>query len=555
MADRDYELLRALQFRNKSMEAQYGNVRSSFQDAALWVDPARGRHLGLGENGDRRKQVQLIDSTPRKAHRIVKAGLMGGLSSPSKPWFKLKARGFEKPTGEVMAWLAECQRRLYEVLQASNAYRALFECYGDLSTFGVYAGLVRSSYDSIINIQSFPVGSFLIATNDEGDVDTLHWSVKMTVRNMVERFGIENCSQRVRNMYNSNQMNDRVSVRAAIEPRLDRDPIKGWRADNMPISVCYWEEGARDKLLHNGGLSYNGILCPRWETVSDDPWPISSPGRDAIGDIKQLQAQQRDRDTAVQMSYKPPLAGPAEGVGFSYNPGSYNVMSLGEMSKGMPQPLVQVTPQIQHLDMGISQTQGRVFEAFYADLFRMASEYGIEGVKNVTATAIAQLQEEKLIVLGPVLESLDRNLLSPLIKATFHYMQEADIIPPAPEELVGVEVDVEFVSLLAQAQRAIGVASMERTIGFAGTLAQMGIPSVMQNFDGDGLVREFGDQVGFPMDRFRKEDEIAAEREAEAQMAQQQMMAEQAPQLASAASLISEANMRGQETLAAQGLI
>lgn len=99
MADRDYELLRALQFRNKSMEAQYGNVRSSFQDAALWVDPARGRHLGLGENGDRRKQVQLIDSTPRKAHRIVKAGLMGGLSSPSKPWFKLKARGFEKPSG------------------------------------------------------------------------------------------------------------------------------------------------------------------------------------------------------------------------------------------------------------------------------------------------------------------------------------------------------------------------------------------------------------------------------------------------------------------------
>lgn len=555
MSQEKSDLLRALQFRNKSMKERYDVVRPSFQDVAQWIDPARGRHLGMGDNADRLKQIQLIDSTPRKAHRIVKAGLMGGLSSPSKPWFKLKARGFERPSGQVQAWLSESQRIIYEILQASNAYSALFQCYGDLSLFGVYAGVVRSSYENVIHVQSMPIGSFLLGADDEGDVDTLHWTIKMTVRNIVERFGMENCSPRVQNMYKANQMNDRVDVRAAIEPRLVKDPMKAYRSDNMDTGVFYWEEGSRDKLLHEGGLTYAGILAPRWETVSDDPWPISSPGRDALGDIRQLQAQQRDRDTAVQMSYKPPLAGPAEGMGFSYIPGAYNVLSMAEMAKGMPQPMLSVTPQIQHLDMGIQNTQGRVFEAFYADLFRMASEYGIEGVKNVTATAIASLQEEKLIVLGPVLESLDRGLLSPLIKAAFHYAQEAEIIPPAPDDLVGAEVDVEFVSLLAQAQRAIGVASMERTIGFAGTLAQMGMPGVMQTFDGDGLVREFADQVGFPMDRFRPEEDVAAEREQQAQQAQAQMMAEQAPALAGAANLISEANVRGQETLAAQGLV
>ena len=83
--ERDAEIIKALDFRNKSMQARFGVVRPSFEDVAHWIDPARGRHLGQGDNGDARKQQVLADSTPRKAYRILKSGLMGGLSSPSRP--------------------------------------------------------------------------------------------------------------------------------------------------------------------------------------------------------------------------------------------------------------------------------------------------------------------------------------------------------------------------------------------------------------------------------------------------------------------------------------
>lgn len=550
----DAKVIEALGYREKSMRERWSVVQPSMQEVARWIDPARGRHLGQSENADRAKHINQIDSTPRKAYRILKAGLMGGLSSPSRPWFKLKLRGFDRPSHAQQVWLDEVQRRLYMILATSNAYNALAQCYGDLGLFGCYAGVIRGSYSSIINIQSFPVGSYVFGEDEEGRVDTLHWTLKMTVRQMIERFGPDKVSDTVKAMWERNQLNDRVEIRAAIEPRFDRDPMKGGLATNMPVAVYYREARERSKLLHVGGLEYAGILAPRWETVVDDPWPISSPGRDALGDIKQLQAQQRDRDTAVQMAYKPPLMGPAVGATFSYLPGAYNPVTVTDLSQGGPRPVLNINPNIQHLDMGIATTQGRVNEAFYADLFRMASEYGMQGAKDVTATAIAEMKEEKLIVLGPVLESLDRGLLSPLVEGVFHYAQEADVIPEAPDDAVGAEVQVEFISLLAQAQRAIGVAAIERTIGFAGTLAQIQ-PEVLDGFDGDNLLRDFADQVGFPASGFRSPEAVAAQREARAQQQQQQQMMEAAQPMAQAANLISEANARGQEALAAQGLV
>ena len=543
----DQEIIQALEFRKKSMDTRFGNVRPSFEDVAQWIDPARGRHLGQSDNADRRKALMLVDSTPRKAYRILKSGLMGGLSSPSRPWFKLKLAGYEKPDHEAQVWLDECQRRMYEVLAGSNAYNALSQCYGDLGLFGVYGGVLRGSRESIIHIRSFPVGAYLMAENDEGQVDTLHWTLKMTIRNMVKEFGLENVSDRVKNMYERNQVNDTVDVCAAIEPRLVKDPMSPLAKDRE-TAIYYWEKGSKDKLLHNGGMSFNGILGPRWETVVDDPWPISSPGRDSLGDVKQLQAQQRDKDTAIQFSYKPPLMGPTPGQKFSYLPGAYNVVTAADLQKGGPRPVVDVRPDVQWMLANVQETQGRIMEAFYADLFRMASEYGMQGAKDVTATAIAEMKEEKLIVLGPVLESLDRGLLSPLIQGTFHYMQEYEILPEPPAAILGVSVQVEFVSLLAQAQRAIGVAAIERTIGFAGTLAQLD-PGVMTNLNADETLRDFADQVGFSMKNMRSQKEVDAEREGAAQQAQAQQMMEMAQPMASAASLLSEASARGQTGL------
>lgn len=542
------ELIKALEARRAGMQKSYGNVESSFREVARWIEPARGRFLGQGQNGDRQKAISLIDSTPRQSLRTTRAGLMSGISSPARPWFVLTLPGFEKPSYRAKVWLSEVRRILFEILAGSNAYAALNTCYGDLTLFGAYAGITRFSRDNVIHLQSYAMGSFLWAEDDEGRVDTLHWEMEMPVREVVEKWGLNKCSARTKALFERNHIHQTITVCGAIEPRRTHDPMKPLYATNMPVAVYYWEKGERGGFLHEGGLeAKTSIIGPRWEVVQGDPWPISSPARDALGDVKQLQAQHYDRDIAVQMSYKPPMVGPVEGSMFSYSPGAYNVMAISQMEKGKPSQLVNGAVNVQYLDQGIAQTQERVNEAFYARLFRIASEYGVQGVKDVTAYAISQIKEEQLMVLGPVLDSIDRGLLAPLVETAYHYALTSDLLPPPPDELSGAAVSVQFTGLLFQAMRAIGVAPTERVIGFAGTMAAAGMTSAMQNFDEDKLLRNFADQVGFDADNFRDPDQVEEERKAEAEAMQQQQMIQAAPQMAQAANLISEASARGQE--------
>ena len=75
-------------------------------------------------------------------------------------------------------------------------------------------------------------------------------------------------------------------------------------------------------------------------------------------------------------------------------------------------------------------------------------------ISRMTATEIVERHEEKLLMIGPVIERLHNELLEPLIDRTFAYLVKANALPPAPPELQGMDLSVEFVSILAQAQQA-----------------------------------------------------------------------------------------------------
>jgi hypothetical protein len=554
MSDSDRELLSALRRRRVGMDAEYEQWEPHFRELRDAIQPARGR-FSLGENRfSSTINKRIIDSSGRKGLRTLKSGLMAGMTSPSRPWFKLGLHNdSNKDDPDVKAYLHEVQKRMYSVLRGSNIYRTLDACYGDLGMYGTFGGLIVGSFDNVIHSHSFPMGLYRIAENEDGAVDVLHWDIRMTVAQVVSKFGLKMCSISVQNRYKNNDLHSYVDVMAAVEVRRERDPMSPLAIDK-PIGAFYWEKNRHDGFLQIGGHGTNGILGPRWERVEGESWATSSPGMDALGDCVQLQQQHKDKAIAIQMSYKPAMQGPA---GFKKHfrnvPGGVTTVATTDMAKGGLRPTHEVRPDIQGLLMDINETRGRIDESFYVDLFRMASQQGVDGVKNVTATAIAEMHEEKLIALGPVLESLDHGLLTPIIEATFHYMQEANILPEAPESLNGQPIKVEFISLLAQAQKAIGLASIERTIGFVATLANIK-PEALDKLDADATVDEFADQVGPPPGIILTTKQAEERRQARAQQQQQQMMMEQAEPMANAAKLISEANQRGSAGLAQGGI-
>lgn len=543
------QLIKAMTSRRASMDAEFQMWEAHFRTLRDNIMPTRGR-FEIGE--DRRGSGinrRIVDSSGAKGLRTLRAGLMSGMTSPSRPWFRLGLYQEElMQNPEVKQYLETAQKRMYAVLRGSNIYRTLDACYADIGLYGTFCGLLVESFDSIIHSYAFPMGSYRIAEGDEGSIEAVHYETRRTVRQLLEQFGFEALSDRVKHMVKRDQLEEMIEICHAVEPRHERDP-KSLYADSMPWASIYWEKGEKNRILLEGGFEFNPILGPRWESALGETYSISSPGMMAVGDCIQLQQQQREKASAIQFMVRPPMMAPA---GFKKRfrnvPGSITTMSSDDLQKGGLRPTHSVQPDVGALIHDINETRSRIASSFFEDLFMLtiASDR-----RQVTAREIAERHEEKLIVLGPVLEALDHGLLQPIVETTFQYMQKSQILPPPPEELQNVALKVEFVSLLAQAQKMVGTAAIERTVGFVGSLGQVK-PGALDLIDEDVMVREFADQVGSPVESIRTPEEVAALRQQRAEQAQQQQMLQNAEPMANAARLISEANERSERTLQEQ---
>jgi hypothetical protein len=236
---------------------------------------------------------------------------------------------------------------------------------------------------------------------------------------------------------------------------------------------------------------------------------------ESLGDIKQLQHEQLRKAQGIDYQTKPPLQVPSymKNRDVDSLPGGVTFI---DGAQGKIETAFNVNLNLDHLLRDIQDVRGRINSSFYADLFLMLAN---ATDTRMTATEVAERHEEKLLMLGPVLERLHNELLDPLIDITFDRMVEAGLVPPAPEELQGMELNVEFVSMLAQAQRAIGTNSVDRYVNSMGMVAQMK-PDVLDKFDSDAWADGYADMLGVDPSLIVAGPQVAKIRQARAQAQQ-----------------------------------
>src|SRR5690606_13855949 len=109
------------------------------------------------------------------------------------------------------------------------------------------------------------------------------------------------------------------------------------------------------------------------------------------------------------------------------------------------------------------------------------------------------------------------------------------ILPPIPEELDGVELQIEFVSTLAQAQKAVSVNAVDRLVGHIGMIVQgTGDTSAWDKFNSDLSIERYADQLGVDPDLIVPGEQVALVRQQRAQAIQAQQQAQLAEQTAGA---------------------
>ena len=353
----------------------------------------------------------------------------------------------------------------------------------------------------------------------------------MTVSMLVGEFGLENVSDSVRKQYEEGKRDAWVHVVNAIEPRLNYDPRKHDNK-NMPWRSVYFEvESSEDKVLRETGFRNFPALCARWSVTGGDIYG-NSPGMEALGDLKQLQQEQKRKSQAIDYQTNPPVIMPAElkNAGANILPGGVTYYSNAAQAQNI-RSAFEVPLRLDFLLQDIQDTRERINETFYRDIFMMMAN---STDKTMTATEVAERHEEKMILMGPVLERLNSEALDPLIALTFERMVETNMLPPIPEELQGAPVNVEFISILAQAQKAITTNSIDRFTQNLGVLAGMK-PDMLDKFNSDFWVDYYSDALGIDPRFIVSGDQVTLIRQQRAQQekaAQQMAMMQQGANVA-----------------------
>jgi hypothetical protein len=547
------------------LRSQLENERSSFlshwRDLSDYILPRRAQFQVTDANRGDKRNNKIIDNTATLAARTLASGMMSGVTSPARPWFRLTTPDPELAEyAPVKEWLHIVESRMSTSFNKSNLYNTLPIAYKDNGVFGTSPLIIEEDFSGdIFRTQCFPVGSYMIAKDARGVVNVFVREFRMTVRQLLEQFGKrdpmtgkpmwDNFSTHVKDLYDNGHMEAWIDVVHAIYPNEDYVPNSGSNKQKK-FSSCYYERGTSgsgshissqdNTFLRESGYDYFPVLCPRWEVTGPDVYGTNCPGMEALGDIKQLQLGEKRVMQAVDKMINPPMVGPSilRTQKASILPGDITFVDVREGTGGF-RPAHEVNFRIQEMEQKQAQVRDRVRRAFFEDLFLMLAN---TDRRQITAREIEERHEEKLLALGPVLEQLNQDLLDPLIDITFDIHMKQGLIPPPPEELQGEDLKVEYISIMAQAQKLISIGAVERFTGFVGNMAGV-VPTVLEKINTDQLVDVMADILSVPPSIVKSDEEVAKIREVQARAAQAQQQAMMMQQGAATAKDLSQIPM------------
>ena len=498
---------------------------------------------------------RLYNSHALRAHRTLSNGMSSGMSSPSQQWFKYESDSETNGYQSAKEWLDTCTTVVTDFLASTNIYHAMQSGYRENALYGSEAGLFVPHWKYGAVAYPLTWGEYWMGSDDGMRIDTLYRHSPMTVGQAVSRFGKEKLSKTVVENFDKGKIHDIVPIMHAIEPNEERLYGKIDKT-NKPFRSIYWEAGADSVKDDAGILAFEGFdrkpfYTPRWETEGLNAYG-TGPGFDVLPDARKLQLQEMRLQAAMDYLTRPALSAPVGSMesGQGLIPGSITFSAATDLT-ARPQPIWEMPYQAvsvigQDID---TRTARAISEGFYEPLFMAITQ--MQGVQPRNIEEIARRHEEQLSQLGPVVDRVQVEKLSVIVMQAFDMCAKLGMLPPVPDELQGREIKIKFTSVLAQAQRMIGLAGIERAVGFAGNLAAS-VPTIIDNIDFDDLVREYWERVGVPAKTLRSMEDVMADRQAREQQAQSERMAAMAPALkdvASGAELLSKTDVGGRSLL------
>ena len=519
------ELTKDLLKRFGKLVTQRQTWESHWQEVADYMMPRKADVTKQRSKGDKRSEL-IFDSSPLHAVELLSASLHGMLTNPSTPWFSLRFKNVDTgDADEANEWLQDTTEKMYDAFNRSNFQQEIFELYHDLITFGTASMFIEEDADDIVRFSTRHIGEIYISENNKGRIDTVFRKFKISARAAILQFGEKNVSNALRGTAMKDPYEE-VTILHVVYPRENYDPKKK-DAKNMPFASCYIELDNKHEISQSGFNEFPYVV-PRYLKASFEIYG-RSPAMTALPDVKMLNEMSKTTIKAAQKQVDPPLLVPDDGFILPVRtvPGGLNFYRAGTRDRIEPLNIGANNPLGLNME---EQRRNAIRDTFYVNQLMM------QNGPQMTATEVVQRNEEKMRLLGPVLGRLQSELLRPLIDRTFAILLRKKIFRQAPQFLAGQDIQIEYVSPLAKAQRSSELQSIMRAIEIFGSLAQ--ISPVFDHINIDNLVTHLADIVGVPAKVLNSKSEVNAIRQKKQQEMMQQQQMQQMQQIAQAGGAV-----------------
>ena len=491
------------------LKSRRDNWDTHYQELADYMLPRKADIVKKRSRGEKRMEL-IYDGTALQSIDLMAAFLHGMLTSGASPWFHLDVKDeMINRDDDVREWLQDTSMRMMQAFQRSNFETEVHEAYVDLVVFGTACMFCEMDRKNL-RFSTRHISEYYVQEDQYGMVNTVYRLYKMTANQAVDRFGLERVGDFIRKKHEKNG-DEEVEILHAVMPRTNRDVTSPDNL-NMPFMSVYVCK-ATGMEISQGGFEELPYVVPRFLKATGEVMG-RSPAMTALPDVKMLNLMSKTIIQAAQKQIDPPLLVPDDGflLPIRTQPGGLNFFRSGSRDTITPLNTGANIPIGLNME---EQRRAAIRQAFYVDQILTA------GSPQMTATEVIQRQEERMRVIGPVLGRLMNEMLRPLIDRVFALMLRNDLLAPAPEILQGRDIDIEYVSPLARAQKSSSLNNTMRALEILLPLAQS-LP-VGDHLDPDGLVRHVTDSLGVPKSTLRTQREVNDTREARAQAEAEQL--------------------------------
>lgn len=530
--------------RNEVGKADRSNWDSLAQDVAAYCQPRKANITKQTTPGLNGETDDIYNQTAMRAAATLAAGSMSWAMDGK--WFKYEPPDDRKEDDELKTWYQKATEYMYREFERSNLYTEAHEMFLDRGTAPCALLYVEEGKRSLFNFKAENFGTYWIAEDDEGIVDTVFREFQLTNRQAVQKFGIEYVSEDVQKAMADGEPKRKDEKRTflhAVFPRIDAK--QGMMDDeNKPIASVYVDLKAKH-VCRNSGYDEMPAMVTRFLKWGDGPYGYC-PGFEALPTIRQVNFIEKNMDVLGEKAAFPPMLVPSYIEG-DIDPRSNGITTFDPNLAGGAHGLPQTWGTEGKYDIGLERIKTKddiIKEAFLVTIFQMFQQ--IEAGK-LTAYEASLRESERLPQFSPTFRRLMPEIIQPLLMRCFAIAYRAGRLGEAPDSAFqevapGVNaLSVPQITLTGKMALALKAHENNALLNllqlWSGPMQVQ--PDIIDNWDLDTAARDSGDNYGIPADWKRPMDEVDEMREQRAQAALEQQQAQMGAMAAKAAKDIS----------------